>query len=80
MTKGYLGYDKWSISHMGGQSYLAERIVNGNTESLNLHSHCLACAKSDIIAKRGGKVDTRGWHKQGTCGLFLLAMAGGKDE
>ncbi len=66
---------KWSVTSLGGQSYLAERIIDGKSESKDLHSHCLACAKADVIAKYGGKVDTRGWHKQGICGEFLSAKA-----
>ena len=78
--KGKLSYNKWSVSSLGGQSYIAERIVDNKSESRNLHSHCLACAKSDTIAKYGGEVDTRGWHNQGICGVFMLAIARGNQD
>jgi hypothetical protein len=71
--KGRLGYEKWSVS--GHDSfYMGERIVDGKSQVVYVSSHCLACAKTDILAKHGGQVDTRGWHKQGICGSFLMAM------
>lgn len=79
--KGKLGYDKWSVSSMGSQDFIAERIIDGKSEQQHVHSHCLACAKTDILAKYGGQVDTRGWQNQGTCGSFLKAIAEGvKNE
>lgn len=80
MSKGRLSYSKWSIASSIGHSYTAERIVDGKSESKDFNSHCLACAKSDIMAKYGGEVDTRGWHKQGLCGAFLLAMVRGNQD
>ncbi len=77
--KGKLSYSKWSVTSLGSQSYLAERIIDGKSESKDLHSHCLACAKVDIIARYGGEVDIRGWRNQGICGTFLLAMVN-QDE
>ena len=78
--KGRLGYDKWYVWQMGRQDFAAERTINGNNETRYLHSHCLACAKIDILAKYGGKIDLRGWHKQGNCGLFLWAMQHTVDQ
>lgn len=75
VSKGTLGYSKWHVSHMGFKSYIAERIVDDELEQLEFSSHCLACAKVDVLAKRGGRVDLRGWHRQGICGSFLAAMA-----
>lgn len=69
--------DTWLVFHDGGHSYTAERRVNGKRESHDVHSHCLACAKTDILAKYGGKVDTRGWQKQGSCGSVLASMQDG---
>ena len=43
-------------------------------DHVNLHSHCLACAKTDYMAKYGRLVDIRGWQKQGMCGAFLKSM------
>ena len=77
--KGRLGYDKWSVIHTGASSYMGERIKNGKTEVVYEHSHCLQCAKSDILAKYGGRVDTRGWHLS-NCGAFMLAMQKGIIE
>lgn len=74
--RGRLIDRKWHVTPTGGHFYLAQRIVNGETETREYSSHCLACAKADILAKKGGEVDTRGWHRQGSCGLFLLAMVG----
>jgi hypothetical protein len=59
---------------MGLQHYLAERTVDGKYEKQELSAHCLACAKSEVLARYGGNVDLRGWNKQGTCGAFLRAM------
>ena len=72
--RGILSYDKWYVARVVGSSYIAQRTVDGTVETVELDSHCLACAKSDILAKYGGKVDLRGWHKS-RCGAFLLAMA-----
>ena len=72
--RGRLGYDKWYVVHEGCHSYYAQRTKDGEIETVYLNSHCLACAKVDILARYGGKVDLRGWHKS-PCGSFLLAMA-----
>jgi len=76
--KGRLGADKWAVFDMGLGSYLAERYVNGKYESHEARAHCLACVKAEILMEYGGKVDLRGWHKQGVCGSFLLAVASGE--
>lgn len=73
-------YSRWSFMDMGAGFFVAERIVNGESEQKNIKAHCLACAKSDILAKYGGQVDIRGWQKQGTCGLFLKAMSLGDND
>ena len=73
--KGWLSKDKWSVSYMGFQSYLAERIVDDKTEYHEVKAHCLACAKNEVLLEYGGEVDLRGWHKQGTCGAFLRITA-----
>ena len=73
--RGRLGYDKWSVWHTMFRDYSASRIVDGKSQVVELSSHCLACAKTEIMAEYGGKVDTRGWHKQGMCGSFMMAMA-----
>jgi len=72
--RGRLGYDKWYVVCVMGSDYMAQRTKDGKLETVEFQSHCLACAKVDILAKCGGKVDLRGWHKS-PCGLFLLAMA-----
>ena len=55
--------------------YYAERIVDGRAEDhKEISAHCLACAKSDIMAETGELADIRGWHKQDMCGSFLKAM------
>ncbi len=61
---------KWYVSSIGGQSYIAES-YDGSWQ-IGLSAHCLACAKSDILAKHGGRVDTRGHNN--ICGSFLKAM------
>ena len=43
-------------------------------DHVDMSAHCLACAKSDYMAKYGRLVDIRGWHKQGMCGTFLKSM------
>lgn len=78
--KGKLGYDRWHVGSTGGQSYIAERILDDNHETKYVNAHCLACAKSEVLARYGGKVDLRGWHRAGTCGFFLLAMQSGTDN
>lgn len=72
--RGRLGYDKWYVVHIAWSDYMAQRTKDGEIETVYLNSHCLACAKTDVLAKYGGKVDLRGWHKS-PCGSFLLAMA-----
>lgn len=72
--RGFLRYEKWHISELFPQHFIAERIVNDLTEYYEIHAHCLACAKIDILTEHGGEVDMRGWHNQGICGLLLKAM------
>lgn len=66
----------WRVYDAGfSGSFYAERVIDGRAiETTNLSAHCLACAKSDIMAQTGEKVDMRGWHKQ-KCGPFARAMA-----
>lgn len=73
MPKGKLGYDKWYVSDMGGNFYLAERTIDGKSEQVEFSAHCLSCAKNDILAKRGGQVDLRGTHLT-ICGAFARSM------
>lgn len=80
MSRGRLSYHKWAISDMGAGWFIAERIIDKNLQHHEIKAHCLACAKTDILAEYGGKVDLRGWHRQGLCGAFLLAMARTVDE
>lgn len=55
--------------------YYAERIVDGRAiDHKELSSHCLACAKVEIMTKTGEPADIRGWTYQGMCGSFLKAM------
>lgn len=72
--RGRLKYENWYVSDVGLGSFMAERTVNGKREFEYLSAHCLACAKADILAQCGGKVDLRGWHRQGNCGVWLVAM------
>jgi len=65
---------KWRVYGMGLRHYVAERVVNDKPEFREMSAHCLACAKSDVLARYGGSVDLRGWHKQGICGAFLKSM------
>jgi hypothetical protein len=78
--KGRLTYEKWTVIHIGGQSYCAERIVESIAEIKYINSHCLACAKADVLSKFGGEVDMRGWHLQGICGTFLKSMSSVIEE
>lgn len=80
MMRGSLSEDKWAVFHTGGQMYLAERIINGEYEAHEIRGHCLACAKAELLARHGGQVDLRGWHKQGHCGAFLKAMQIGVNQ
>ena len=66
----------WRVYDAGfSGSFFAERVIGGQAvETRNLSAHCLACAKSDLMAETGEKVDMRGWHKQ-KCGPFARAMA-----
>ena len=78
--KGRASVDKWAVGEMATQHYLAERIINGKTEWHELTAHCLACAKMEILTEYGGKVDLRGWHKQGSCGVYLRMGSGELEE
>jgi hypothetical protein len=67
----------WRVYSTGiDNDFYAERVANGHSEDYEkyLTAHCLACAKSEIMAETGELVDIRGWHKQGTCGSFLKVM------
>ena len=64
----------WRVySYHGLGDYYAEHVVNGWAKK-EISAHCLACAKTDLMAKTGELADIRGWHKQGVCGSFLKAM------
>jgi len=71
---------RWQVGQMGSQHYLAERKVNGIIEWHEVSAHCLACAKNEILMEYGGKVDLRGWQKQGNCGFFLRVTASELEE
>lgn len=82
MSKGYASQYTWTVwkTYSG---FLAERVnpETKNHETKSLNSHCLACAKTELIGRTGGNVDIRGWQKQGMCGAFLKAMKeGNRDE
>jgi len=47
-------------------------VTDENNNYFTITSHCLACAKIEVLSKYGGKVDGRG-HKD-ICGVFLKAM------
>jgi hypothetical protein len=81
MAKGRLSLDKWSVSAdvPGADFYTAQRVVDKKLETVYLKAHCLACAKTDLLAEHGGRVDLRGSHMS-LCGGFLLAMQKGVDE
>ena len=55
--RGYARPETWSVMHSGGSQYLAERIVGGKRESHYVTGHCLACAKTEVLSRYGGKVD-----------------------
>jgi hypothetical protein len=80
--KGCLSYSNWYIFRESGSSkcFHAERVVNGEREYHYFSAHCLACAKVEILMKYGGKVDLRGWQKQGGCGSFLKVTQGSVDN
>lgn len=80
MSKGKLSYEKWSVLQQGDQDFVAERIINGNHETIYIHAHCLACAKVDLLGRYGGTVDLRGTHLQGICGSFLQAIQSVVDQ
>ena len=66
----------WKVYNFVFSSYYAERFSGGRvTESKKFDNvHCLACAKTTIMAETGELVDIRGWNFQGMCGSFLKAM------
>ena len=75
--KGRLNDDKWYVSsaHMGTEHhFIAARSTPNGTQEIEFRAHCLACAKVEILSKYGGRVDLRGWQRQGSCGMFLVAM------
>ena len=82
MPKGRLGYEKWAVTEDSPDCgyFTAQRTIDGKVETEYIHAHCLACAKADLLAEHGGRVDLRGWHKAGWCGSFLLAMANTEEE
>lgn len=66
----------WRIYDYGfSNSYYAERVINKRAvDYKELSAHCLACAKTELMAETGEYADIRGWHTQGMCGSFLKAM------
>lgn len=71
--RGWAAPDVWRVYHIGMSDYYAERTVDGKGEYQELNAHCLACAKTEVLQKYGGRVDLRGWHKaDGMCGPMLL--------
>lgn len=71
---------RWFVYRYGGNSYEGTRSKDCKPERVTVNSHCYACAKADILAKYGGKVDLRGWHMQGLCGAYLKAMQRAVDS
>jgi len=57
MARGKLSYDKWYVWNIAEDSYYAERTINGKTERWEGSSHCLQCAKVDVLVTYGGQVD-----------------------
>jgi len=80
---GKLRDEFWYVERECGSDryFYGERIVDKEREHVDVSAHCLACAKTEVLLKYGGKVDIRGWHKQGICGTFLKAasIAGEED-
>lgn len=72
--------NKWVVTDVGLDMYLGQRIVNEEVESVEVRAHCLACAKVEILSRHGGYIDTRGWHKQGTCGAFMASFPQGDNQ
>ena len=68
----------WRVYEWMPGNFYAERVENGvvTKRDETLSSHCLQCAKTDVMAKTGEKVDIRGWH-MAKCGPFTKAMAVG---
>lgn len=71
--KGRLSKYKWYVCRLDFNYYEAQRTVNGILETWYGNAHCLACAKSDLLAERGGQIDLRGSHMT-RCGGFLMVM------
>jgi hypothetical protein len=81
--QGRLRREKWSVIPESRDShfYYAERFVDGELQQEWINGHCLACAKTEVLNRRGGQVDLRGWHMAAAaCGLFLLAAQRAIDE
>lgn len=81
--QGRLSREKWSVigEAAGSDFYYAERFIDGKLEQDWVKSHCLACAKTEVLNRHGGQIDLRGWHMAAaTCGLFLLATQRAVDE
>ena len=72
--KGRLNEDAWWVTEQGQGFYYAERIYNEEHQTKEFSAHCLACAKTDVLSKYGGRVDGRGHYKT-TCDSFFKAMA-----
>ena len=70
--KGKLSKDKWVVwKGIGNQDFHASRVINNKVEYVEVHSHCLVCAKIKILTEYGGQVDLRGCNNQGMCGNLL---------
>ena len=73
--RGYATKEKWAVFSTYGGHYEAERIIDGKREVRYVRAHCLACAKTEVLTRYGGRVDLRGlsWAKP-TCAAFVRVV------
>ena len=65
--------NKWTVYlSADSETYFAEREIDGDIEFREVTAHCLACAKTEILEKYGGRVDLRGHND--ICGNHLKAV------
>jgi hypothetical protein len=72
----------YKFASIGGNVSCEASLFEGKKviEQKEVDAHCLACAKTEVMAETGIPADIRGWHMQGMCGSFLYSMRLAIDE
>ena len=70
----------WRVKRSVGGGFYAELSDGSKDMYLPDSSHCLACAKLELLRTTNYRIDARGWYKQGMCGQYLKMFSQPVDE